>query len=1331
MGPFKRRGPQKAIAPHLQWQAWKSWDTVAVDLLNVPREVNTHDIYDNMSKEGNISCIDLWDNDQGEPAGRGPPPPKDIAWIFEPYRIKLRSGGFHLLELSLSQSHTETVPSPVRPKIRLPIETELRTMQVDIGVLLNESTLHFMQNFPAATQPRCVVSLQSKCLFLYFKVGIRGSGPARADLIQHDYRLKITFLQLSEVFKTFDDATQQTSLLIVLDDSVICHRKVKNPHITFNESRAWREEDSWYRQTTVTHNPSSQKNATTNLKRTGQVIDLGRWNVFKITLAPQILQNSNNKVPTHPADPLIQIRDIFRDYNIAIKDGYHFTESPDRPIPVWQWIDVSESGSTKASALLEDLENKTYEHLSFEVRYQLEVCMSQGYLSEYTMNQQFIQKLKSLGDTRARRLLEFVATERKRYLDPMKIFELNFFKGVTNSKIPSYCCHMHTARITPTTIYYNTPSVDISNRVVRQWSSSRKAGRFLRVRFTDEKTEGRINSSMGNANDEIYTRVKRTLANGITIGTRHYEFLAFGNSQFREHGAYFFASDAGISAATIRAWMGQFNHIRNVAKYAARLGQCFSTTRAFTTSSVKTVTVDDIVRNGYTFSDGVGKISPFLAQLLTEEYGIKTSNGKPPSAYQFRLGGSKGMLVTSPDPKHQEVHLRPSQQKFEATFNGLEIIRWSQFSLAVLNRQIIIVLSSLRIPDHIFRQKQEIMLSSFYEAMSSDTKAIALLRKYVDQNQTTLTLAKMVSNGFRRTNEPFMNTMLSLWRAWHLKYLKEKTRIVIDQGANLIGCLDETGTLKGYFRSSIPDASGGTYQQRLDALPEIFVQICRDDQSDEREIIEGICILARNPSLHPGDIRVVRAVNKPELHDLRDVVVLPQTGDQDVSGMCSGGDLDGDDYLVIWDPDLIPDDNEWFRQSMDFKSKKAPDVDHDVTVDEITSFFVTYMKNDCLPTIAHAHMAWADTMRDGVQSEKCLRLAKIHSDAVDYNKTGGVAIMGRDLKVKRWPHFMEKRSKTPSYRSHKILGQLYDAVVPPNFVPNLAMPFDSRILTSPLTGASEVFMDFARDLKVEWDTSMRQVMAQYEINTEFEVWSTFVLRHGGALRDYNLQEDLGRLVGTLRRGFRQSCYDKTGPDNIAAMVLAMYRVTEEQMSAALKAQQEEEILREDPKNVIVNSTQLPLITFPWVFPEVLGDLAMGRVQVPVLVPGLETDEQAAFPPSVAPMFDWTHARKVMDGMRDMQDVQDMMNRQAEDVDSGVFCDGNEADGDEDIESGGVQLTSRAGSRAANEGFAPKPDLGEKVEDSHSLVREQDNEMVEQDGDIKPSALDALINMINS
>jgi RNA-dependent RNA polymerase len=61
---------------------------------------------------------------------------------------------------------------------------------------------------------------------------------------------------------------------------------------------------------------------------------------------------------------------------------------------------------------------------------------------------------------------------------------------------------------------------------------------------------------------------------------------------------------------------------------------------------------------------------------------------------------------------------------------------------------------------------------------------------------------------------------------------------------------------------------------------------------------------------------VVRGVNVKALWHLKDVVVLPQTGDRDIAGMCSGGDLDGDDYLVIWDPELFP--KEWNHKPMDY-----------------------------------------------------------------------------------------------------------------------------------------------------------------------------------------------------------------------------------------------------------------------------------------------------------------------------------------------------------------------------------------------------------------------------
>lgn len=75
--------------------------------------------------------------------------------------------------------------------------------------------------------------------------------------------------------------------------------------------------------------------------------------------------------------------------------------------------------------------------------------------------------------------------------------------------------------------------------------------------------------------NEVFTRIMTALAHGITIGGEHFEFLAFGNSQIREHGAYFFASDEHVSVKDIRKWMGEFKSIRIVAKHAARLGQCF------------------------------------------------------------------------------------------------------------------------------------------------------------------------------------------------------------------------------------------------------------------------------------------------------------------------------------------------------------------------------------------------------------------------------------------------------------------------------------------------------------------------------------------------------------------------------------------------------------------------------------------------------------------------------------------------------------------------------------------------------------------------------------
>lgn len=104
-------------------------------------------------------------------------------------------------------------------------------------------------------------------------------------------------------------------------------------------------------------------------------------------------------------------------------------------------------------------------------------------------------------------------------------------------------------------------------------------------------------------------------------------------------------------------------------------------------------------------------------------------------------------------------------------------------------------------------------------------------------------------------------------------------------------------------------------KEKAKYVPQVFIQLSKGS-GNKPEVILGPILLARNPSLHPGDVRVVCGVNVPELHHLKDVVVLPQTGDRDVASMCSGGDLDGDDFLVIWDHEILP--REWNAEPMDY-----------------------------------------------------------------------------------------------------------------------------------------------------------------------------------------------------------------------------------------------------------------------------------------------------------------------------------------------------------------------------------------------------------------------------
>ncbi|KAF7512284.1 hypothetical protein GJ744_001852 [Endocarpon pusillum] len=1164
---------------------WTTWDFLDLFISNLPSGIKTVDLWRNFKREGEVDLIDIFVTRGGQKDTKArlrfrPPPRRDFFTSSSKYTLNFEGGRTWPIQVQLDrdQRKTFTTTSPVNENVTYPDTTELGAESIDFGVLVAPDTMLIKRT--RHSTPRGAVSMVLN--LGRREIGIRFPS-VYADKTR-EYKFTIPIDQVFDLSQFQEPGDTKTSFILTLRTPPHFYKKLSGGISATHDDAAftWREDDAWLRQTNVFSSEQEVallKACAVTLKNHPEgVVNIGRWTTYRITVDDKSVDKEKYRV----------FRAALRDYNVPIARVEKFLIA-ERGEPAWDLLDASltEHDPTSISSaaqvafehslhsLLNPKMNEIY--LPFPVRYQLDVCISNGWINEHNITREFLDTLSKTDHERSKHLLECVALNNLRIFDPMDMFKLRVRRLPSmRSRIPENCVLIRSVIITPSTMILTTPYIEMTNRVIRRYKEH--ADRFLRVRFEDDQFRGyaRISATSQKTMDEVLSKVFRTLTRGIVIGDRHYEFLAFGNSQLREHGAYFFASlPSGPTASHIRAWMGRFHHERIVAKHAARIGQCFSTTRAIRTAGFPPVRqsdlIDDVERNGFNFTDGVGKISRFYAETIAKELGIR---GTPPSVYQFRMAGCKGVLAIAPELGSTNVKIRQSQFKFETTYSGMEIIRWSEYWVATLNRQLVLVLSSLGVPDDIFLLIQDKEIQLMERAMVNDSAAMEALTGHVDPNRMTLTIASLVQAGFRRTNEPFVTSLLGLWRAWSIKYLKEKAKLPVREGACILGCTDETGTLRGHFDADRV-LEGEAPESRVAKLPEVFVQITSPD-SGHRRVIEGLCVIARNPSLHPGDMRVVKAIDVPALHHLVDVLVMPQTGDRDISSMCSGGDLDGDDYVVIWDERLLP--KIWNAEPMDYTPPPPKPLERDVTQTDITRFFVKYMKNDFLPKIALSHLAWADFLDEGIRDKKCLELARLHSKAVDYPKSGQPAQMPKALNAKQWPHFMEKKGRN-TYKSHKILGQLYDAVDRVAFLPNYDAPFDMRILDA--AEPSDNIMQDARELKQEYDTSLQRIMAQHDIKSEFEVWSTFVLDHSKASKDYKFHEEIGQLSSSLKQQYYNAVIEKAGGkswSNLVPWAVAMYRVTKEELEAA---------------RLQGTGATMPFISFPWLLRSTLIEIAKG------------------------------------------------------------------------------------------------------------------------------------------
>ncbi|KAM7488843.1 hypothetical protein LguiB_026327 [Lonicera macranthoides] len=665
--------------------------------------------------------------------------------------------------------------------------------------------------------------------------------------------------------------------------------------------------------------------------------------------------------------------------------------------------------------------------------------------------------------------------------------------------------YIRRVQVTPCKVYFCSPEVNMSNRVLRHYSDD--IDNFLRISFVDEEL-GKMYSTdlLPRTTTGICSRILSVLRHGIVIGNKKFDFLAFSSSQLRENSAWMFASRPGLTAADIRAWMGDFHQIKNVAKYAARLGQSFgSSTESLSVPLHEVEIIPDVtvMTDGteYIFSDGIGKISVDFARRVANKCRFMTT----PSAFQIRYGGYKGVVAVDPTSS-KKLSLRKSMWKYDSKNIKLDVLLRSKYQACYLNRQIITLLSTLGVPDRVFEKKQKEEVDQLDAILKDPLKAQEALDLMAPGENTDI-LKELLACGYKPDGEPFLSMMLQVFRSSKLLELRTKARIFVPKGRAMMGCLDETRTLK-YGQVFVQFSGAG---QR----PFCNNSLLLSDRSgsDQRKIVVGKVVVAKNPCLHLGDVRVLRAVDVPALHHMVECVVFPQKGKRPHPNECSGSDLDGDIYFVCWDPDLIPSLQD---QPMDYTPAPSMVLDHDVTIEEVEEYFTNYMVNDSLGIIANAHTVFADKELQRARSKPCLELAGLFSIAVDFPKTGVAAKIPRYLRVNEYPDFMEKPDKT-TYVSNRVIGKLFREVK--DIAPHTCSikSFTREVARCSYDPEMEVdgfkdYLDEAFDFKDLYDYKLGNLMDQYGIKTEAEILSGSIMKMSKSFDKRNDAEVVGHAV---------------------------------------------------------------------------------------------------------------------------------------------------------------------------------------------------------------------------
>ncbi|KAI0717592.1 RdRP-domain-containing protein [Cerioporus squamosus] len=389
----------------------------------------------------------------------------------------------------------------------------------------------------------------------------------------------------------------------------------------------------------------------------------------------------------------------------------------------------------------------------------------------------------------------------------------------------------------------------------------------------------------------------RWVREGVEANGVRYRYLGFTESQVKAGKLMFFREDEEWSVESILARLGDLPSVyltSGYGKYAARLGLSFSSTlESLDIPPRLALRIPDLTApDGSLYSDGCGMIRDSFAAQLCTKHDLPSDS----SVFQVRRGGIKGLLVRYPDDKfdvlcgaHAQADVtpliayRPSMHKYEGGPTILEINNVnSPPAAARLNVQLMVLLLTLGVSSSIFKRLLQVQLDLISCILTDRTKALMYIKGELDaaaEDNFAQSLYNMLLAGQDMT-EPIVRQRLQRFQGFQYESLRKKMALRVQDSCYVFGVVDEEEVLG-------PD--------------EVYINLPSRSGVLVRDVI-----VARIPSYHPGDIRRLRAVDRPELRHHRNCIVFPATAPHSVPDTMSSGDLDGDKYFVTWDPSLLP-----------------------------------------------------------------------------------------------------------------------------------------------------------------------------------------------------------------------------------------------------------------------------------------------------------------------------------------------------------------------------------------------------------------------------------------